>query len=51
MWQEMMNSFAKSQYLMEKQRAYNFAINQSKEAQANMLVELEQRKLKHKQKS
>ena len=50
MWQEMMNSFAKSQDMMKKQHANNLAINQSKEARANMLVELQHRKLKHKQK-
>ena len=46
----MMNSFAKSQDMMEKQHANNLAINQNKEARANMLVELEHRKLKHNQK-
>ncbi|XP_057486619.1 glutathione S-transferase T2-like [Actinidia eriantha] len=50
-WQEMMNSFAKSQDMMEKQHADNLAINQSKESRANILVELEQRKLEHKKKS
>ena len=38
----------KSQELM-KQRVDNFAINQNKEAQANILVDLEQCKLEHKQ--
>ena len=46
----MMNSFAKSQVMMKKQHVDNLAINQSKEARVNMLVELEHRKLKYKQK-
>ncbi|GFZ14497.1 hypothetical protein Acr_24g0006870 [Actinidia rufa] len=50
MWQEMMNSFAMSQELMEKQCVDILAINQSQEARANILVELEQCKLEHKQK-
>ena len=50
MWQEMMNNAAKSQAMMEKQHADNLAITQSKEARAIMLVDLEQRKLEHKQK-